>query len=454
MNITAFIFSIFALQGLCLIVGGKSSKSMSSQEDYFLAGKGISFFPLLMTFLATQVGGGIILGATEEAYRYGWPILLYPLGASLGLIFLGLGVGRKLAQLKISTIAQIFETVYGSPKLKKLASILSMLSLFMILVAQIIASNKFMVSLGVTSPLLFISFWGLVIFYTAMGGLKAVVATDVIQAFFFIIVFAMAFGLIASNLSISEMQSLGETPQAFSFQMDKLFGWLFMPLLFMVIEQDMGQRCFAAKSPKVVTAATLCAAIGTFLLGLIPIFLGLLAKVKGIEPPIGGSVLMTVIEKMTSPIFTALVASAILAALISTSDSLINAISSNLTQDFDFQLTKKSVRSAQVLSTLIALFAILFSYYFNNIVDLLIQSYELSVSCLFVPIIFAIFKPRGNALSAGIAIIFGALGFVLFRIYPLMLPKEVLSLLLSLAGYFLGEYCNKLSYERRSIEIN
>ena len=92
MNLTAFILVLFGIQVLCLFVGGRSSKGLKTQSDYFLAGKGIRFFPLMMTFLATQVGGGLILGSAEEAYQFGWSVLFYPLGAALGLLLLGIGL--------------------------------------------------------------------------------------------------------------------------------------------------------------------------------------------------------------------------------------------------------------------------------------------------------------------------------------------------------------------------
>ena len=101
-----------------------------------------------MTFVATQIGGGLVLGAAEEAYQFGWTVLLYPLGACLGFVVLALGVGKNLARFQVSTVAEFFEVVYRSPLLKKMASLLSITSLFMILMAQVIASRKFMVSLG------------------------------------------------------------------------------------------------------------------------------------------------------------------------------------------------------------------------------------------------------------------------------------------------------------------
>lgn len=442
MNITAFIVFIFALQAICLLIGGKASKNLKNQEDYFLAGKGIKFFPLMMTFLATQVGGGLIVGAAEEAYRFGWSVLFYPLGASLGLILLGIGLGRKLAEFQVSTVAQIFEVVYRSPFLKKIASSLSIFSLFMIFIAMVIASHKFMVNLGVENPLWFIAFWGMVIFYTAMGGLKAVVATDIIQAAFFGVAFFFCFGfaVYASEIPFSQVVNMGMS-ESFDFNLSKLYGWLFMPLLFMVIEQDMGQRCFAADSPKTVSRATLWAAFLTMGIGMIPVFFGVLAKGISIQVPEGGSVLMAVIQQTTTPIIAALVGCAILAAIISTADSLINAISSNISQDFNLVslLKGNNIKTTQIVTTVIAVVGIFCSFLFNNVVDLMIQSYELSVGCLFVPIFIALFRPKGNTLSAALAIVLGAIGFVVFRIWPTELPRELLIVALSFLGFCVGE---------------
>src|ERR1700728_3707087 len=108
MSLPIFIFMLFGLQLFYWFVGRRASKGLNTQEDYFLAGKSVKLFPLMMTFLATQVGGGVVLGAAEEAYKFGWPVLFYPLGASLGLITLGLGIGRRLASFQVGTVSQIF----------------------------------------------------------------------------------------------------------------------------------------------------------------------------------------------------------------------------------------------------------------------------------------------------------------------------------------------------------
>lgn len=452
MNIAVFIAVLFALQLICVIVGNKASKKLDTQDDYFLAGRGIRFFPLMMTLVATQIGGGLVLGSAEEAYRYGWYVILYPLGACLGLMLLAAGIGKRMSQFKVSTVAQLFEVVYKSARLKKVASLLSIVSLFMILVAQVIASKKFMGSLGVDQMWIFIAFWGLVILYTVSGGLKAVVATDIIQAAFFIGVFFLcfAYSFFADPRGAMDVLSTGSGGN-FEFDQAKLTGWLLMPLFFMVIEQDMGQRCFAAKSGKTVSWASGVAALITISVCLIPVFYGILAKNMGIEVAPGSSVLMTVVQASTSPVITALIGCAILAAIISTADSLINAISSNVTQDFDISFMKRetNVRSSQWITCTISVAALLLSFAFNNVVDMLILSYELSVSCLFVPVFAALFIRQGNVYSATYAIVLGAIGFVWFRFMPLdFVPKELASLACSLVGYAIGEAMVYLKQEQ------
>lgn len=444
MNTTVFIGTLALLQLICLWAGRRASKNIHNKEDYFLAGKEVRFFPLLMTFVATQIGGGLVLGAAEEAYQFGWTVLLYPLGACLGFLMLAMGVGKRLARFPVSTVAQLFETVYQSPLLKKVASGLSIISLFMILMAQVIASHKFMVSLGMDNTILFLGFWGIVIVYTVMGGLKAVVSIDIIQALFFIAVFGFGFGYIiyTGTFNISDVVSGGWSSQVFDFNTSKLSGWLLMPLLFMVVEQDMAQRCFAARSPRIVSRAAAYAALCTIVVCMIPVFFGILGKQLGLEVTQGSSVFMDVVQTLTNPAIAAVVGCAVLMAVLSTAISLLNAVSSNLSQDFDFDAMKGegSVQVSKQITAGIGLLAVAGSYYSGQIVDLLIQSYELSVYCLFVPVLAALFKERGNASSAWFAFIFGGAAFIFTRFITFeMLPKEVFCLAVSFVGFGIAE---------------
>lgn len=443
MDMTVFMAVLAILQLVCLWAGKKASKNLQNQEGYFLANKEVKFFPLMMTFVATQIGGGLILGAAEEAYQFGWSVLLYPLGACLGFVVLALGVGKKLAQFQVSTVAELLGEIYRSKLMKKTASILSILSLFMILVAQVIASKKFMVSLGADQPFLFLIFWGIVIFYTVIGGLKAVVRIDIIQASYFIIVFAAGLGFILYTGTFEFQKVIEAGWNSPNFQVDsaKLSGWLLMPLLFMVIEQDMAQRCFAACSPRAVSRAAGYAALCTFAVSLVPIFFGVLGKQLGVAVLPGSSVFMDVTQALTNPWIAAFVGCAVLMAILSTAISLLNAVSSNLSQDFELSSLQgpRSLFLCRSITAGIGVAGVAGSFFAGEIVGLLIQSYELSVYCLFIPVCAALYNRSNRSLSAWLSLIMGAVGFVITRFLSPPLPVEVFCLALSGMGYATGE---------------
>lgn len=440
MDFITFAVVLCLLQIICTIVGSKGAKAPKSQEGYFLANKSVSCFPLVMTFVATQIGGCLILGAANEAYQYGWSVLLYPLGQSLGFVFLACGIGKKLAEFKVSTIAELLEVVYKSKKLKQIASILSIVSLFMILIAQVMASNQFFTSLGMTRLDIFILFWAVAILYTTARGLAGIIAVDIVQASFFIAVLAVCFAslFIFGDFSLATLLPTAEAPPPFDMGTTQLTGWLLMPLLFMVVEQDMAQRCFAAKAPGIVGKAAGWSALCTFAIGAIPVCLGMLGRISGIPIEKGASTLMTVIQQLCSPQMAAFVGCAVLMAIVSTAVSLINAISSNITQDFSF--ARKTMRTSRGITVAIAALALLFSFFFEGIVALMIQSYELCVSCFFIPVLAAILQKTGDKRAAYLAISFGALGFVAFRIVETPIPKEISSLILSAVGFGVGTF--------------
>ena len=429
---------IGGLFGFYLWIGWRASKEVQGGVDYFLMGRQLTFFPLCFTLLATQLGGGTLVGAAQEAYTKGWIVLFYPLGASLGLFFLGLGFGGKLRRMQISTIPEIFEKVYRLPSMRLVASLISICSLYFILVGQGIASRKFFVTLGMTSPSYFIFFWIAFVAYTVMGGFKAVVDTDVWQTLFIlatlgVALFAVDMGGVQWHPSV-DLHTLAASDIPWG-------SWLLMPFCFMLIEQDMGQRCFAAKSAKVVAPAAIVAGLLLMLSSGTAIMFGVLAKEKGVAIAPGTTVLVAAIEALTSPTVATFLMATILMAIVSTADSLLCSISSHLACDLmgakNLSVAKRLTLS-RGLTFGTGLSALALVYYFDSVVTMLMLSYELSVSVLFVPVLMAMVQSTPSRQGAMGAMIAGAVGFVLFRIWTLPLPKEVSTLLLAFVGYLIS----------------
>lgn len=446
MNVPLFLTVFSALTVFYFFIGLHASKNIETNTDFFLASRDLGLFPVMFTLIATQLGGGMLLGTAQEAYNIGIFGVLYTLGMSLGFLALGLGFAAKLRSLNVATTAELFETKYHSNTLKKVASLLSIATMCGILIAQVIASRALLSGLNINNEYIFLAFWAFVIIYTMVGGLKAVVITDVAQVWVIILVFGgiFVYSLLnepASFFTLSALNSLQKNFSVGNLTASSLFATIMLPALFSLIEQDLAQRFFAARTQKIATLAAIGASAFLLLFSLIPIYFGMKAQVLGIPLFPGASPLIPVIEFLTNEYVVILALCGIIAAITSTADSLLCAISSNIAQDFNFSFLgiKNQLRVSQLVTLGTGIVAIIASYIMpQNIIALLIASYEISVSCLLVPLLFAYFGNHLKKNAAVGAIVCGLAGFIIFRIYPIVLFKEVASILLSLAGYYLG----------------
>ena len=447
MNLMLFV-SIFAVLGVVyFIIGTISSKNISNTTDYFLAGRKLGLLPVMFTLVATQLGGGMLLGTSAEAYKFGYWGILYTLSMSLGFILLGLGFASKLQSLKVATTAELFETRYGSKRLKQFASLLSIMTLCGILIAQIVAARTLLGGLGLgNQELILVLFWIGVIVYTMVGGLKAVVATDTFQVGIIIAIFAGIFlyallsGQSSGIFSCGSMAGIQAQFSSKALSLTSLVGVALMPALFSLIEQDLAQRFFAARTKKIAAAAALGASGILIAFSAIPIFFGMKARLLGLVTT--GSPLMPVISFLTGDAVMVLAACAIIAAITSTADSLLCAISSNISEDFGslFVTEQNKLKMSKIITLATGTVAIVASYLVpQNVIEVIVGSYELSVCCLLVPLLFSYFNEKPAKSAAIGAILFGLAGFIIFRIYPIAFPREIITLGLSLLGYFVGK---------------
>lgn len=446
MNATLFL-SIFSALGLFyFFIGLYAAKNIKTNNDYFLAGRDLGLWPVIFTLIATQLGGGMLLGTTEKAYTIGYWGILYTLGMSLGFLLLGLGFAAKLQSLNVATTAELFQTKYDSINLKKVASLLSIATMCGILIAQVVASRTLLLGLNINNEIIFLLFWAFVIIYTMVGGLKAVVVTDTAQVWVIILVFGAIFiySLLTEPASFFSFSSLINAQHNFSrdeISTSSLIATISLPALFSLIEQDLAQRFFAARTQRIAALSAIGSSIILLALSLIPIYFGMKARLMNVPLPAGASPLIPVIEILTNEYVVIFAVCGIIAAITSTADSLLCAISSNIAQDFDFSFLgiKNQLTVSKLVTLITGIVALTASYIVpQDIIYILISSYEISVSCLLVPLLYSYFADNLNKNAAIGSIIFGLIGFIFFRLYPIMLPKEIAAIFLSFIGYHLG----------------
>lgn len=440
------LFGLLSLIYLC--VGLYASRTVTTTDDYFLASRDLGIASVSFTLIATQVGGGMLLGTASKAYVMGIYGIMYTLSMSIGFLILGFGFAGLLRDANIATTAELFATRYKAPRLKYIASLLSIATMAGLLIGQIVASKSLLLGLGIDNQVVFLSFWSFVIIYTMIGGLKAVVMTDIAQVLLIIVsfggiwlytLFADPLGFVGSIKSIFTSQ---EHFTAADFSMRDLLPILIMPALFSLIEQDLGQRFFAAKNRRVATISALLASGFMLLFSLVPIYFGMQARILGLAVPQGASPLMIVMGELTNDFIFALAVCGIIAAITSTADSLLCAISSHLMQDFDLPITNKQQLSISRYVTCTAgALAVIGSYFVpNDVIDILIASYEISVCCLFIPFVASFFVQNLKKENATYSMIGGALGLLIAHLMVLPVPRELFALGLSLLGCIGASY--------------
>jgi len=431
------LIPFIVLLTISCIVGFLFSKKPKEASGFYLGDRSLGWFLLMMTFIGTQIGGGFILGTAEASYNQGLYGVFYSIGLGLGFLALGLGLGARIRSLELQTVADVFERYYDSSFLKKYASLLSILALTGILIAQAVSLRKFLFSTNLSSEALFIISWAVVIAYTTKGGFLAVVWTDMVQATVMIAVLMLAFLFTLCTTTsipftaVMSQSSIEVTPHIMSY--------LVMPFLFMFIEQDIVQRCSSGKSKAQVTMAALGASCILFALAFVPVYFGMLAKTLGINPG-QGSVFMEVISAATNPWVTSLASLSVLLAIISTASSLLLAVSSNLAQDFKKNTTFSIARSRWITIG-VGTIALLVSYTATEIIPCLIMSYELAVDCLFIPLMAAVIwkeKIMGNRLASYLSVGLGTAGFLIEKLTPCFATSYFIPLLMSLLGYLCG----------------
>ncbi len=444
MDSLLFTLLMTVLGGIYLYIGYKASHKVTTIHDYFLAGQSFGTFALTIALIATQLGGGVILGTSNESYQHGLYGLLYVVSMSIGFLILASGLAVRMKSFNVSTTAELMEKHYNSKTLRKVASLLSILSLGGLLMAQVLATKNLMISLQVFNPLLFWAFWLSVIVYTMMGGLRAVVDNDIFQLAFIMIVFCGLFIYEIFTTGFSAVLEILKNTQANAgegFNIARLISIIIIPACYSLIEQDIAQHIFAARSAAVAFSGSLSAAIIMLGFAIIPVYFGMKAAALSLSLAPGANPLVALFDTYHSPIIVTFIVYGVIAAIISTADALLCAISSHIVQDFNIsKKTSHSLFASKLVMLIVGILAVIGGSYFTSIIDVIVGSYDIPVTTLFVSIMMAYIGYKAPTNAATYSIIGGLIGFVVFKLLHLIpvFSPELFALGASALGYIVG----------------
>ncbi|MHA7877514.1 MAG: sodium:solute symporter family protein, partial [Bacteroidota bacterium] len=174
--------TVYAFLLVIFIVGWRAGKGIKDIRTYAIGNKNFGTAALVLTFLATEVGGQGAINLAGEVGTVGIIVLVSFLSFSLSYIVQALWIAPKLAHFaQCMTMGDVMGKLYG-----RSSQIIVGLSNF---ITAICCAGAEIIMLGIaTQSLLGIDArWGMVVggilltFYVVHGGIKAVTTTDVLQ---------------------------------------------------------------------------------------------------------------------------------------------------------------------------------------------------------------------------------------------------------------------------------
>ncbi len=419
--ISLSVIAVFLI--VIIIVGVLASKKSKNADGYLVANRNSGYFLIVGTLFATFWGGGTVLGASGAAYNDGiMGVIEDPFAAGLALIIVGVFFVKTLRKLNIKSVGELYSRRFNE-KVSYSASALMIPTYVIWTSVQLLAIGKITnVLFGVNFLLAFFLGAIIVVFYTTMGGILAVVWTDAIQM---IIIFIGLIIIVVAGVKFVGGYSVivDNTPDGYwNFFPDSSNGVSWIAYFAMWIgmglgnipSPDIAQRAFVAKDAKTAQKGMITAGVLYWTIGLIPIFIALI----GITIINNGLFDISVISRINQdsellipllakellgPIGLGVFAGSLIAAVLSSASTSLFATAVLMSNDLYKPLfmkksnDKKLVNATKVSVVIVGILAVLVGLVSNDLYDLTIFAFTLLFGILFFPFVFALKSKKVNS---------------------------------------------------------
>lgn len=426
---------IIAYFAVVLLIGIWVGRKAKTGDDLFLGGRSLTWGFIGLSLFASNISSTTLVGLAGAAYTTGIVQSVYEWGSALPFVILALIFVPLYIKSKITTIPEFLELRFDR-RARIFFSSLTVVASIMIDTAGSLYAGALVIQIFFPQIELWQTCYALALFtgiYTSIGGLKAVVYTDAIQAVILIFGASALTYLLFEQLDFSWAKVVESAPEGhFSVVKpldDEGLPWpgllLGVPMLgfwYMATNQYITQRVLGAKNIQHARWGVMLAGLLKFL----PLFIMVLPGAMAISlfPTIENSDMVfptMVIE--TLPIgLIGLVLAGLVSAIMSSISSTLNSASTLVVVDFikpnNPNMPEKRIVRATRISTLV--FMVIAALWAPQIVNFGgLWTYLQQMYSIFVPPVIVLFGvgilyKRGNGDGAFWTLIIGALIGVLF----------------------------------------
>jgi SSS family solute:Na+ symporter len=426
-----FFVTIVAYVGILLAVGVWKSRTTKTQDDFMVAGRGVSTWYLVGTLICTWIGSGSLFGGAGLAFREGLGELWMSAGAWVGIVlvyFLAHRV-RRIAQY---TVADILEQRYTP--LARILGTTTVIVAYMAIAGYQFRGAGRLINLATqdlpglapvsveTGRLVACA---AVIIFTLLAGMVSIVAIDVFNGILMIIGVLLAVPLALGSAGGWEHVVATVPPTHFApfGQHGSLWAFgVFFPTFFLLLgESSMYQKFFSAKDESSARRAVLGMVAGVVIIETALAALAVIGAGKywNLAPfrTAGGTldvattetIILHVARHDLPVVAGCLLLGAGMAVIFSTANTFLMIPSTNLTRDIYQRFLNPGASETQmvtvqrVMIVLVGVLAYLLATRFTSILQMAFTAYTM-VGAGLTPALLAAFlwkrvTPAGGTAS-------------------------------------------------------
>lgn len=436
-NLTMLDYGVIAVYlAIVIAIGVWVARKTRTGEDLFLAGRSLGWVAIGFSLFASNISTSTLVGLTGSAYTGGLTVSSYEWMAGIPLLFMAFIFAPVFLKSRISTTPEYLENRY-SRRVRLYFSGLTIVFTVIVdtaggLYAGAVVLKVFFPDLDIWMSCVAIGLFAGI--YTATGGLRAVVYTDILQAVVLICGTGLTAFLMYQSVDFSWESVRSQVPEGHlsivqpidddTLPWPGLFTgvWL-LGFWYWVTNQYIVQRVLGAKD---LSNAQWGAILGG-ILKILPTFFIILPGVMALVtlPDIQNSdqVFPIIITEVLPSGLTGLVMAGLIAAIMSTVDSTLNSSSTLLINDFltrpekepDPETAKKWGMMATLGFMVIAIAWAPLIQYFGGLWAYIQQAFSVLVPPLVVCFTLGALWSRGTENAAFWTLIIGhTLGLVVF----------------------------------------
>jgi len=428
-----------------LLVGLWSGKGMKSLRDFSVSHRSYTSFVIFATLSASFIGGGFSIGNAEKVYRLGIANIIVLWGFSLKEIL----VARYIAP-KMDNFPNVISMELGYGKAAKV--ITGFFSIFLcagIVGAQVGAMGLICkVFLGIEPIWGILIGCGIVIAYSTIGGMRAVILTDLIQ--FCVLAIGLPAALIFGIIKLGGFSAIREAVPASHFSVPAdtmtIAAFLSLFLTFLLGETLVPpyvQRLLIGKDAGHTARGTMLSGIFSVPFFVITGAIGLVALT--LDPKLDPNLAMPYVIRTVLPAgVRGVVIAGVISIVMSSADSFLNGAATACINDIVKPLRKnplserKELLLAKLTNCFVGVLAVIFAIKISSILDILIYAYNFWAPVILVPLAAVFLGVRVTRAGFFSGTIAGAAGVLIWN--------GLLKSPMGISGLVIGVFCNFIAF--------